>query len=178
MGSLDARCYREIGGPLSRGPRMPTEEQDSWLSNAFGFAADKLRSAAQTVEDDASKAKDWVAQKVDEVKADVSQAESWATTQAANVVADVKQGAAAVQQNAGALKAKALGDQSGKPVPRPMEADCQPQHGYVPGPKNHLLCATHGHVIDTDQGMIIAESVASYVKQGAASVVSNAGSAL
>jgi hypothetical protein len=148
---------------------MPTEEHDSWLS-AIGVDFDK--------------AKAWVNKEVDQVKDDVQKGADWVKTQADNVVDDVKKGADwvvkqantaadTVKKGTDALQKKALGDQSGKPVPRPMESDCKPEHGYVPGPKNHLLCATHGHVVDTDAGTIIAESVASYVKQGVATVVSS-----
>src|SRR5262249_6751620 len=79
-----------------------------------------------------------------------------------------------VQRGANVIKMKAVGDQSGKPVPRPMETDCKPEHGYVPGPRNHLLCSTHGHVVDTNQKMIIANSVAAYLKQGAAAALQSA----
>lgn len=149
---------------------MPTPEHDSWLG-ALGVDFDKAR--------------DWAKQKVDEVKEDVNKAEDFVKdevkkgvdfvkTEANAAVDEVKKGVDYVKKEAGkavdevkkdaaALKQKAVGDQSGKPVPRPMESDCKPQHGYVPGPKNHLLCATHGHVVDTDQKMIIANSVASYL---------------
>lgn len=153
----------------SKGAPMPTEEHDSWLS-AIGVDFDK--------------AKAWVNKEVDEVKDDVQKGVNWVKTEANTVVDDVKKGAdwvvqqantaaATVKKGTDALQKKALGDQSGKPVPRPIESDCKPEHGYVPGPKNHLLCATHGHVVDTDAGTIIAESVASYVKQGIATVVSS-----
>jgi len=46
-----------------------------------------------------------------------------------------------------------------------MQTDCYPVHGKVPGPKNHLLCSTHGHVLDVTAGTIIAESVAEYMKR-------------
>jgi hypothetical protein len=45
-----------------------------------------------------------------------------------------------------------------------MGQDCKPVHGKCPGPANHVLCSTHGHVLDTASGMIIAESVDDYVK--------------
>jgi hypothetical protein len=148
---------------------MPTEEHDSWLGG-LGVDIDKARSwvgqQVDAVKDDVQKGVDWVKTEADTVVDDVKKGADWVVNQANTAVDDVKKGADAV-------KVKALGDQSGKPVPRPMENDCKPEHGYVPGPKNHLLCATHGHVVDTDAGTIIAESVASYVKQGAAAVVSN-----
>ena len=160
---------------------MPTEEHDSWLSG-LGVDLNKARgwvsNEIDAVKDDASKAVNWVE---DEAKKGVD----WVKTEANAAVDDVKKGVDDVKKEAGkavneikkdaaALKQKALGDQSGKPVPRPMESDCKPEHGYVPGPKNHLLCATHGHVVDTDQKTIIADSVASYVKDGVAGAVSGA----
>lgn len=54
------------------------------------------------------------------------------------------------------------------PLPSPMLPDCKIVHGKVPGPKNHVLCAKHGHVVDTDAKMIIAASVADYKKRHAA----------
>jgi hypothetical protein len=160
---------------------MPTQEHDSWLG-ALGVDFDKAR--------------DWAKQKVDEVKEDVNKAEDFVKdevkkgvdfvkTEANAAIDEVKKGVDYVKKEAGkavdevkkdaaALKQKAVGDQSGKPVPRPMEGDCKPEHGYVPGPKNHLLCATHGHVVDTDQQMIIANSVASYVKEGVSNLAKSA----
>jgi hypothetical protein len=53
-------------------------------------------------------------------------------------------------------------------LPRPMQPDCKLVHGKVPGPKNHLLCAAHGHVVDIKTNMIIANDVASYKETAAA----------
>jgi hypothetical protein len=47
---------------------------------------------------------------------------------------------------------------------QPMGQDCKPVRGKCPGPANHVLCGTHGHVLDTAIGMIIANSVDDYVK--------------
>lgn len=44
-------------------------------------------------------------------------------------------------------------------LPQPVAPDCEIVHGKVPGPKNFVLCKTHGHVIDTDQQMVIAHTV-------------------
>lgn len=121
---------------------MPTEEHDSWLSG-LGVDLNKARgwvsNEIDAVKDDASKAVNWVE---DEAKKGVD----WVKTEANAAVDDVKKGVDDVKKEAGkavneikkdaaALKQKALGDQSGKPVPRPMESDCKPEHGYVPGPK-------------------------------------------
>jgi hypothetical protein len=43
--------------------------------------------------------------------------------------------------------------------------DCKPRRGMVDGPKNHVLCATHGHVYDEDTGQILADSIADYDAQ-------------
>jgi len=45
------------------------------------------------------------------------------------------------------------------PQGQPMQPDCKPVHGKVPGPANHLLCSTHGHVVDVSTYKIIAYSV-------------------
>jgi hypothetical protein len=149
---------------------MPTQEHDSWLS-ALGVDVDKARSwvskQVDALSDDVTKAEDWS-------KAAVQKGVDWAKTEARATVGEVKAAVGAVKRDADAVKTKALGDQSGKPVPRPMEADCKPVHGYVPGPNNYLLCATHGHVVDTDQQTIIASSVAAYLKQSAAAAVKSA----
>ncbi len=45
------------------------------------------------------------------------------------------------------------------PVPRPMEADCKVERGLIPAaPDNIVMCATHGHVLDTAKKQIIANS--------------------
>jgi hypothetical protein len=47
-------------------------------------------------------------------------------------------------------------------LPQPMAPDCEVVHGKVPGPKNHVLCKTHNHVMDTITQMVIAHSVEEY----------------
>jgi hypothetical protein len=47
-------------------------------------------------------------------------------------------------------------------LPQPMAPDCAAVHGKVPGPKNHVLCGTHYHVLDTDAQTVIAHSVEEY----------------
>lgn len=49
-------------------------------------------------------------------------------------------------------------------LPRPMAPDCKPVHGKVVGPDNHLLCATHGHVIDVKAKTVIANNLDEYKK--------------
>jgi hypothetical protein len=55
-------------------------------------------------------------------------------------------------------------DSSG--LPRPMQADCKVVHNRVPGPENHLLCSTHGHIVDTQSRTIIALDLKDYLKRG------------
>jgi hypothetical protein len=50
-------------------------------------------------------------------------------------------------------------------LPMPMLADCVPERGKVPGPANHLLCRTHGHVLDIGTRQVIACSVNDYIKR-------------
>jgi hypothetical protein len=156
---------------------MPTEDHDSWLG-ALGIDVDQIRNKVQGVVGDVETK---VEQGIDSVVQGATQLYKDAENAVTQTVQKVENAGGqivdAVKRGVDAAKMKALGDQSGKAVPRPIEADCKPEHGYVPGPKNHLLCATHGHVIDTDQGTIIAESVASYVKQGVPSVMAKAESA-
>jgi hypothetical protein len=46
-----------------------------------------------------------------------------------------------------------------------MLPDCKPVKGKVPGPAEHLLCATHGHVLDIKEKKIIAISLEQYKSQ-------------
>ncbi len=46
----------------------------------------------------------------------------------------------------------------------PMLPDCKIVHGKVHGPKHHVLCHTHGHVLDDDKKIIIALSIDDYNK--------------
>jgi hypothetical protein len=52
-----------------------------------------------------------------------------------------------------------------RPLPMPMLADCSPERGKVPGPANHLLCRTHGHVVDIATRQVIAWSVNDYIRR-------------
>ncbi len=45
----------------------------------------------------------------------------------------------------------------------PMLPDCKVVHGRVPGPRHHVLCTTHGHVVDEQKRMIIAPTLAEYI---------------
>jgi hypothetical protein len=46
-----------------------------------------------------------------------------------------------------------------------MLPDCKPVKGKVPGPAQHLLCATHGHILDIRENKIIAISLEQYKLQ-------------
>jgi outer membrane protein OmpA-like peptidoglycan-associated protein len=51
------------------------------------------------------------------------------------------------------------------PLPQPMGADCKIVRGKIPGaPANHVLCGTHGHIIDTTTRMVIAHNLEEYKK--------------
>jgi hypothetical protein len=52
-----------------------------------------------------------------------------------------------------------------RPLPMPMLPDCSPEHGHVPGPENHLLCHTHGHIVDIATRQVIAWSVKDYIRR-------------
>ncbi len=45
----------------------------------------------------------------------------------------------------------------------PMLPDCKIVHGRVPGPRHHVLCTTHGHVVDDQKRIIIAGTLAEYI---------------
>lgn len=53
---------------------------------------------------------------------------------------------------------------SGAKLPSPMLDDCEVVHDKVRGPENHLLCKTHGHVVDVEAKTVIAHSLAEYEK--------------
>jgi hypothetical protein len=58
----------------------------------------------------------------------------------------------------------AAADKLAPALPQPMLPDCKVVHGKVPGPSNHLLCATHGHVVDATAHTIIAHTLDEYIK--------------
>lgn len=60
---------------------------------------------------------------------------------------------------------KAANDAANTVVPRPMGQDCKVIHGQVKGPDNHVLCGKHGHVVDINARMIIANNLADYAKR-------------
>jgi len=54
-------------------------------------------------------------------------------------------------------------------LPMDMLTDCAPEHGKLKAPKHHVLWRTHGHVLDTKAGKVIAYSPADYRKRFAPS---------
>jgi outer membrane protein OmpA-like peptidoglycan-associated protein len=50
-------------------------------------------------------------------------------------------------------------------LPQPMAPDCEIVRGKVPGPANHALCGTHGHILDTAARTVIAHDLDEYKKQ-------------
>ncbi|MFZ0815956.1 MAG: hypothetical protein WAM78_10580, partial [Candidatus Sulfotelmatobacter sp.] len=47
-------------------------------------------------------------------------------------------------------------------LPQPMALDCESVLGKVPGPPNHVLCGTHGHILDTNSKTVIAHDLEEY----------------
>jgi hypothetical protein len=47
-------------------------------------------------------------------------------------------------------------------LPQPMEDDCEFGGRVAGGPVNHVLCRTHGHVLDTTSRMVIAHDAGEY----------------
>jgi hypothetical protein len=50
-------------------------------------------------------------------------------------------------------------------LPQPIAPDCEAVRGKVPGPANHVLCGTHGHILDTTARTVIAHDLDEYKKQ-------------
>jgi hypothetical protein len=47
-------------------------------------------------------------------------------------------------------------------LPQPMPSDCKLVHGKVQGPANHVLCSTHGHIVDIKSRTVIAHNLDEY----------------
>lgn len=47
-------------------------------------------------------------------------------------------------------------------LPQPMSPDCRIVHGKVAGPANHVLCGSHGHVLDVNARTVIAHDIEEY----------------
>jgi hypothetical protein len=130
---------------------MPEEAHDSWLG-VLGIDVDQIRAkvqgAVKEVETVVDKGIDTV---IDGAKHLYNDAEN-AVSSAVQKVEDA--GGAALKRVAQAFTP---GASSG-----PIQSDCKPIHGHVPGPAEHLLCQTHGHILDVNSGQIIAGSLAEY----------------
>jgi hypothetical protein len=50
-------------------------------------------------------------------------------------------------------------------LPKPMGPDCEPVRGKVPGPANHMLCRTHGHILDTNTKSVIVHDLDEYKRR-------------
>jgi hypothetical protein len=50
-------------------------------------------------------------------------------------------------------------------LPQPMQPDCKIVRGQVPGPKNFVLCAMHGHILDLDKKLIVARDLKEFEAQ-------------
>jgi hypothetical protein len=77
-------------------------------------------------------------------------------------------GGAAKAANDAAAAVAAAGDggsSGGSGSGQAMQPDCKPVHGKVPGPANHLLCSTHGHVVDVSSKTILANSLQEYIQR-------------
>jgi outer membrane protein OmpA-like peptidoglycan-associated protein len=47
-------------------------------------------------------------------------------------------------------------------LPQPMSPDCEIVRGKIPGPANHVLCGSHGHVLDVNTRTVIAHDIEEY----------------
>jgi hypothetical protein len=63
------------------------------------------------------------------------------------------------------LKAQHKLDWQHAALPQPMAPDCEIVRGKVPGPANHALCETHGHILDTTTRTVIKHDLDEYKKQ-------------
>ena len=133
---------------------MPEEAHDSWLG-VLGIDVDQIRAKVQGVVKDVQTAVD---QGIDNVVSGAKQlyqdAENAVTQTVQKVESAGGEVASAVKKTAQAFSPGAA---SG-----PMASDCKPVHGQVPGPAEHLLCQTHGHILDVKTGQIIAASLEEY----------------
>jgi hypothetical protein len=50
-------------------------------------------------------------------------------------------------------------------LPQPMSPDCQIVRGKVSGPANHVLCGSHGHVLDLTTRTVIAHDLEEYKRR-------------
>jgi hypothetical protein len=134
-----------------------SDEQDSWFKDTFGLDVGQVLS---NVKDDASSALSSAASAVTEAVQGVEVAVEGVVAGVAGSASD------AIQEVAQAVTSGAA---SGA-----MGPDCNPVRGHVPGPAEHLLCQTHGHIVDISTGQIIAASLETYKRMGDANAAGGA----
>jgi hypothetical protein len=130
---------------------MAEEAHDDWLG-VLGVNVDQIRAKVQGVVTDVETVVD---KGIDTVVDGAKQLYSDAENAVSSTVQKVEDAGRAVLKQA--VQTFIPGASSG-----PMQPDCKPIHGQVPGPAEHLLCQTHGHVLDVKAGQIIAGSLAEY----------------
>ena len=155
-----------------------SEEHDSWFKETFGV--DLVQSVGKIKEDASavlSSAASGVSRAAQAVENAVGQAADAVVSVGAVAVASASEGISAAGRAAVEVAQSFTQGAAGVP----MLADCRPLRGQVPGPANHVLCATHGHVLDIDAKQVIAPSLADYEagrRSGAGSEGSILGAAL
>jgi hypothetical protein len=142
----------------------------------LGIDVDQIRSKVQNVVSDVETTVD---KGIDTVVSGATQLYNAAATTVTQTVQNVENAAG---QAVNTVKKVAQTFTPGAPS-GPMQSDCKPVHGQVPGPPEHLLCQTHGHILDVNSGQIIAASLADYKKlssagSGIGSAISSAASSV
>jgi hypothetical protein len=161
---------------------MPTQEQHQWLAGlGVTGLVDRVEDAASTVASGVAQAVQDAEAGASTVGNDLAQAASAAASTARGIAGDVTSGVGKVvgditqtakhvaqgfQDNADEhQQPEQPDDDRSDPettIPRPMQPDCKVVHGKVPGPANHVMCGTHGHILDTSAKQIIANDLADY----------------
>ena len=49
-------------------------------------------------------------------------------------------------------------------LPQPMGGNCEIGHAKIAGFPKHALCETHGHIIDTESGQVVAHTLDEFKK--------------
>jgi hypothetical protein len=130
---------------------MPDNEQDSWLG-VLGIDVDQIQAKVQGV---VQEVQTTVESGIDTVVHGATNLYRKAEDTLGRVGQAIEDGGAALVN--GTAPAPPGGANSG-----PIAPDCRPVHGFVSGPAEHLLCQTHGHVLDVRAGQIIAGSLDEY----------------
>jgi hypothetical protein len=133
---------------------MPGDSEDSWLAT-LGVDVGQIRAEVQGVVSDVETTVD---KGIDTVVTGATQLYKNVETEVTQTVQKVENaGSAVVSAAKKVAQSFTPGASSG-----PMQPDCKPVHGKVPGPPEHLLCQTHGHILDVNSGQIIAASLGEY----------------